>query len=155
MRATKMEYHNSGVASLVSKLFGSTRQNRRIGFITCIVIAPLLVPAAYAQANLEKFQSSGRRSLNEIRELNKTLKDFSVSEALVANLDVRALMDPRVVGGEPADIKDSPWQVALIFGRYSEPFRAQFCGGSIINSGWVVTAAHCVSGDPINQTASK
>ena len=41
-----------------------------------------------------------------------------------------------------ASISDYPWQVAL-----TSPFGYGFCGGSIINDSWVLTAAHCVSGE--------
>ncbi len=47
----------------------------------------------------------------------------------------------RIVGGEPADIGDYPFQVALMDGSF------QFCGGTLVNSQWVLTAAHCVEGD--------
>jgi trypsin len=42
----------------------------------------------------------------------------------------------RIVGGVPADIKEHPWQVALIV-------NGGLCGGSIIAQNWVLTAAHC------------
>ncbi len=45
----------------------------------------------------------------------------------------------RIVGGEPADIVNYPWQVALMIGNQ------QFCGGSIIHERWILTAAHCVA----------
>jgi trypsin len=40
-------------------------------------------------------------------------------------------------GGEPIDIKQHPWQVALTIGN-------NLCGGSIVAQKWVLTAAHCV-----------
>jgi len=44
----------------------------------------------------------------------------------------------RVVGGQNAKAHSWPWQIGLHrSGRF-------MCGGSIINSRWVVTAAHCV-----------
>ncbi len=44
----------------------------------------------------------------------------------------------RIVGGENAQIEDYPWQVALM------QETTQFCGGSIINEQWILTAAHCL-----------
>jgi PKD repeat protein len=47
----------------------------------------------------------------------------------------------RIIGGNEVAIEDVPWQVALI-----DAEGYQFCGGSIIDSHWVLTAAHCVEG---------
>ncbi|XP_049327119.1 chymotrypsin A-like [Astyanax mexicanus] len=44
----------------------------------------------------------------------------------------------RIVNGEDAVPHSWPWQVSL---QNSEGFH--FCGGSLINESWVVTAAHC------------
>lgn len=51
---------------------------------------------------------------------------------------------PKVVGGVPAAKGAYPWQVSLIVPGIPDPVNAHFCGGSVYNERWVVTAAHCV-----------
>ena len=46
---------------------------------------------------------------------------------------------PTIVGGQDAKIEEFPWQVALTDGT------SQFCGGSIIDARWILTAAHCAT----------
>uniref|UniRef100_A0A7M5WYY6 Peptidase S1 domain-containing protein n=1 Tax=Clytia hemisphaerica TaxID=252671 RepID=A0A7M5WYY6_9CNID len=47
----------------------------------------------------------------------------------------------RIVGGTEAERKELPWQAAL-WGGSGKPY----CGGTLISSQYVVTAAHCVDG---------
>jgi len=51
----------------------------------------------------------------------------------------------RVVGGSDAQVNEYPWMVSLHKGnRRSNSYRQYpFCGGSLISSRWVLTAAHC------------
>ncbi|RWR99978.1 peptidase S1 and S6 chymotrypsin/Hap-like protein, partial [Dinothrombium tinctorium] len=44
----------------------------------------------------------------------------------------------RIVGGNRARIGDYPWQVFILRNGQLH------CGGSIIASNWVLTAAHCL-----------
>src|SRR5258707_5638319 len=52
--------------------------------------------------------------------------------------------EQRIVGGSDTSIEKNPWQVAIVAAIIPQDSRAQFCGGSIIASRWVLTAAHCV-----------
>uniref|UniRef100_A0A8W7PE36 trypsin n=1 Tax=Anopheles coluzzii TaxID=1518534 RepID=A0A8W7PE36_ANOCL len=46
----------------------------------------------------------------------------------------------RIVGGFEINVSDTPYQVSL---QYINSHR---CGGSVLNSKWVLTAAHCTDG---------
>ncbi|XP_063235397.1 venom protease-like [Bacillus rossius redtenbacheri] len=52
---------------------------------------------------------------------------------------VSSLQGARIVGGQPADLKEWPWMVALV--RAPD---LQFCGGVLVTDRHVLTAAHCV-----------
>ncbi|KAL5291647.1 hypothetical protein ACFFRR_010821 [Megaselia abdita] len=53
-------------------------------------------------------------------------------------------IQPRVIGGSDAAVKQFPYQVGIstkIDGKF------YWCGGSVISESWVLTAAHCVIGE--------
>lgn len=72
-------------------------------------------------------------------QLSEMMEDALARESGVA------LEDRKIIGGREALPGENPWQVALLVARNLEPRRTVFCGGSIIDPNWVITAAHCVN----------
>lgn len=69
-----------------------------------------------------------------------------ISESLVFSLVVPfcgSKPHTRIVGGTTATPKSWPWQAMLMYQRDNGEWR-QFCGGSLVDHEWVLTAAHCV-----------
>lgn len=54
---------------------------------------------------------------------------------------------PKIVGGQPATANTSRWITSL---QYSG---SHFCGGALIAPGWVLTAAHCLTGESASDPA--
>ena len=68
-----------------------------------------------------------------------------VLTAFVQSVGAAPKPDPRIIGGEPADFGEYPFMVALLFEPTAgNDFQKQYCGGSLIASRWVLTAAHCL-----------
>jgi secreted trypsin-like serine protease len=76
--------------------------------------------------------------------LARTLKSLGLAVALLPALFVvyqgTLLAEPRIVGGEDAAVGELPWQVLVLPGP-------NLCGGTLIDTEWVLTAAHCVVDD--------
>ena len=59
--------------------------------------------------------------------------------------EVLAKPRPEIVGGNTAAAGKWPWQVGLVQASISDNFDAQFCGGTLVDEFFVVTAAHCIT----------
>lgn len=58
---------------------------------------------------------------------------------------------PKIVGGAQSD-GPYPWMVSLHYAGEADAYQSQFCGGSLIDSQWVLTAAHCFFDTEGNQS---
>ena len=66
----------------------------------------------------------------------------------VATVGAADAHQPQIVGGKEADPGAWPWQVAILRAAIDNNWNAQYCGGSLIDPYWVLTAAHCVADVP-------
>eukprot|EP00794_Sanderia_malayensis_P005552 gene5552-6237_t len=77
--------------------------------------------------------------LPSMRRIAPVLKG-SVKRQADDDCGLRGPVQGRVIGGVEAEAHSWPWSVALLrFGGY-------FCGGTLIDEQWVLSAAHCVYG---------
>lgn len=50
----------------------------------------------------------------------------------------------KIIGGTEAPKNEWPWMAGVLHSGDPSNYYAQFCGGSVIDKNWVVTAAHCI-----------
>ncbi|CAF1570570.1 unnamed protein product [Adineta steineri] len=75
--------------------------------------------------------------------------NYSCDSSATCGCSSRSTRVTRIVGGETAGANNWGWVVSIEVETTGD--RVKLCGGSILSSTWIITAAHCMSG----ATASK
>lgn len=99
----------------------------RLPIVVAIFTAVAAVPSAKAE---------------DIGGVARDYGSVPFQEAVQRYLDGAA--PQKIVGGKKAAPGQFPWQVSLGVSWLAYPADAHFCGGSVYNEQWIVTAAHCV-----------
>jgi len=76
--------------------------------------------------------------LTVVRSSHQTV--YSCNASVSCGCSRNSAVLNRIVGGETASVAAWTWAVSLNIAN------TYLCGGSIISSSWVITAAHCVNG---------
>ncbi|XP_027136260.1 transmembrane protease serine 5 [Larimichthys crocea] len=134
------ERWNSSLGTLVCRQLGYLRLTKHKG-VNLTDIGP-----NYTDGFIQ-ITSEQKSSLENMWQLRGSCITGKVIALQCFECGTRAKL-PRIIGGVEATLGRWPWQVSLYYSN------RHTCGGSIITSQWVVTAAHCVHNYRLPQVSS-
>lgn len=70
---------------------------------------------------------------------------YAYADETGTNGNTEAKSSSKIIGGTEAGSSAWPWMVALVKANDPDNYSSHFCGGSLIDSHWVLTAAHCIT----------
>src|SRR5262245_35510345 len=65
----------------------------------------------------------------------------------LASIVLVAVPAGAIVGGNATSPDQYPYYVRLLIHKYEDLSKSSECGGSVIDTGWILTAAHCITHD--------
>ncbi|CAG2111820.1 unnamed protein product, partial [Medioppia subpectinata] len=93
----------------------------------------------------ENNDTTSQYNTTESQDIYLKLSDKKTSNKVnLPNCGQTSGISPRIVGGVKVDIKQYPWMVS--FQKLSRSTYTHFCGGSVLNQRWLLSAAHCFHG---------
>ncbi|XP_061638086.1 transmembrane protease serine 5 isoform X2 [Phyllopteryx taeniolatus] len=134
------ERWNSSLGTLVCRQLGYLRLTKHKG-VNLTDIGP-----NYTEGFLQ-ITSEERGTLENMWQFKRSCITDKVIALQCFECGTRAKL-PRIIGGVEATLGRWPWQVSLYYSN------RHTCGGSIITSQWIVTAAHCVHNYRLPQVSS-
>ncbi|XP_038159297.1 transmembrane protease serine 5 isoform X1 [Cyprinodon tularosa] len=134
------ERWNSSLGTLVCRQLGYLRLTKHKQ-VKLTDIAP-----NYTEGFIQ-ITSEQKTSLENIWGFRESCSTGKVISLQCFECGTRAKL-PRIIGGVEATLGRWPWQVSLYYNNRHN------CGGSIITSHWIVTAAHCVHNYRLPQVSS-
>src|SRR5262249_23314666 len=73
------------------------------------------------------------------------MKEHAVSSLALALFLLAAAPAAAIVGGNPTTSDQHPHYVRLQIHKFADPAKSSECGGSAIDTGWILTAAQCIT----------
>ncbi len=80
----------------------------------------------------------------QLRSIYTTIITLAIGVTmLLTNVQQVSAAPAQVINGSDVAENEHPWMVGLLLANVDDAYSAQFCGGTLIDAEWVLTAAHC------------